>query len=119
MLTQPFWTIKTRVLLNTSPSVSEAQNIKLKSVEIWKHHGFRGFYLGLSMNLLLSLTGAAQMYIYEGSKLLYDYVLPSSPFGEKNFVCGGISKVLSTILTYPLTTIRTRAQQTQYINNAN
>ncbi len=59
------------------------------------------------------------MYIYEGSKILYDYVLPSSSFGEKNFVCGGISKVLSTILTYPLTTIRTRAQQTQFINDAN
>jgi solute carrier family 25 folate transporter 32 len=37
--------------------------------------------------------------------------------GEKSFVCGAISKLFSTIITYPLTTIRTRVQQNQYISN--
>lgn len=35
-------------------------------------HGIRGFYKGLSMNLLLSSNRALQMLAYEGSKTLYD-----------------------------------------------
>lgn len=46
-----------------------------------RHHGFTGFYLGLSMNLLLSLTGAIQMYTYEGSKIIYDKVIHTSLLG--------------------------------------
>ena len=80
-ITQPFWVIKTRILLNTDNNISQFQNIKNKSIEVWKHHGFRGLYLGLSMNILLSMTGAIQMYIYEGSKLIYDHLLGSTAFG--------------------------------------
>lgn len=69
------------------------------------------------MNLLLSLTGALQMYVYEGSKMAYDLLMGKSILGEKEFICGSISKLISTVVTYPLTTIRTRAQQNQFINN--
>jgi len=69
------------------------------------------------MNLLLSLTGAIQMYVYEGSKIIYDYVFVKELIGEKSFVCGAVSKLLSTVITYPLTTIRTRVQQTQYVSS--
>lgn len=114
IITQPFWVIKTRMLLNTSPLIGQYTNLKNKTNEIWKQHGFKGFYLGLKMNLLLSLTGALQMYIYEGSKIVYLKLFRSSSFDEQNFICGSISKFLSSIITFPLTTIRTRAQQKQF-----
>lgn len=54
------------------------------------------------------------MYVYEGSKLLYDQLrLPESPLGEKHFVCGALSKICSIFLSYPITTLRTRIQQSQ------
>lgn len=57
------------------------------------------------------------MYTYEGSKIIYDKVIHTSLLGQRNFICGAISKLLSTGVTYPLTTIRTRAQQTQFITD--
>lgn len=57
------------------------------------------------------------MYAYEGSKLLYDALLiPQTKLLEKNFIAGSISKIITGLIMYPLTTIRTRIQQNQYIN---
>ena len=58
------------------------------------------------------------MYIYEGSKILYEKLqIPQSSFGEKNFICGSISKIISVMITYPITTVRTRIQQDQYFHD--
>lgn len=58
------------------------------------------------------------MYLYEGSKILYEALkIPESKYSEKNFICGSFSKFFGVLLTYPLTTIRTRVQQNQYFNN--
>ena len=57
------------------------------------------------------------MYVYEGSKLVYDQLqIPQTKMAEKNFICGSISKLISVLITYPITTIRTRIQQNQFIN---
>ncbi len=59
------------------------------------------------------------MYVYEGSKLLYDRMeIPQSPISEKHFICGSLSKVFSVLLSYPITTLRTRIQQSQYVSNS-
>lgn len=64
------------------------------------------------------MNGVLQMYLYEGSKILYEELeLPESGFSEKNFICGSLSKLIAIFITYPLTTIRTRVQQNQYFNN--
>lgn len=64
------------------------------------------------------MTGALQMYSYEGSKLLYEYFkIEGSSWREKNFICGGFSKIFTTVLTYPFTTIRTRIQQDQFFDH--
>lgn len=58
------------------------------------------------------------MFTYEGSKKMYDSMnIPQSMFSEKNFFCGALSKFVAVIITYPLTTVRTRAQQNQYIKD--
>jgi hypothetical protein len=32
IVTQPFWVVKTRVLLNTNPTLTEFQNMKISSI---------------------------------------------------------------------------------------
>jgi hypothetical protein len=63
-MTQPMWVIKTRMLLNTKKNIKEGSNIILTIKEINQQHKFKGFYKGLSMNLLLSFSGAVQMFVY-------------------------------------------------------
>lgn len=80
----------------------------------------RGFAKGLMLSLILSFSGVIQMYIYEASKAFYDYAnLPQSALEEKTFICGSISKVWAVMVTYPITTVRTRIQQNQFFNNRN
>ncbi len=56
------------------------------------------------------------MYTYEGAKILYDKLnIPTSPLDEKHFVCGSLSKIFSVLLSYPITTMRTRIQQNQFV----
>lgn len=60
------------------------------------------------------------MYVYEGSKILYDkFGIPESHFGEKSFFCGSLSKIFSVLLSYPITTMRTRIQQNQFVGEGN
>ena len=56
------------------------------------------------------------MYVYEGAKILYEKLnIPESPLSEKHFLCGSLSKVFSVMLSYPITTLRTRIQQNQFV----
>jgi solute carrier family 25 (mitochondrial folate transporter), member 32 len=116
VVTQPFWVIKTRMLLNVRPRTGEFRNFFEKAREIYGQYGVRGYMKGLSLNLWLSLLGISQMFFYEGSKLAYDALaIPETALSEKSFICGGISKVCSGLILYPLTTVRTRIQQNQFI----
>ena len=56
------------------------------------------------------------MYTYEGAKILYERLnIPVSCLDEKHFLCGSLSKVFSVMMSYPITTMRTRIQQNQYV----
>lgn len=88
--------------------------------EIYKQHGFKGFLKGLQLSLVLATTGVVQMYLYEGAKIMYEqFNIPESRFEEKHLICGGISKIVSVLVSYPLTTIRTRIQQNQFVGSNN
>jgi solute carrier family 25 folate transporter 32 len=120
LLTQPIWVIKTRMLLNINRKISEYQNFKKQVKQIYSQYGLRGFLKGLQLSLILSFSGVIQMYTYEGSKLLYENLeIPESAMSEKHFICGSISKVFSALLSYPITTLRTRIQQNQFVNSTN
>ena len=71
ILTQPIWVIKTWMLLDTNLNISESQNLIGKIREIFSQNGIKGFYKGLSMNLILSFNGALQMSTYEFAKYIY------------------------------------------------
>jgi hypothetical protein len=83
--------------------------------EIYRQNGFKGYLKGLPLSLILSFYGAIQMYVYEGSKILYDmFSIPQTSYSEKHFLCGSLSKMVSVFMSYPITTIRTRIQQNQF-----
>jgi solute carrier family 25 folate transporter 32 len=118
LVTQPLWVIKTRMLLNTNPSITDMQNFKFSCQQIVKHHGLAGYSRGLSISLLLSVSGVIQMYLYEGFKKAYDSLnVPQTQALEKSFFCGGLSKLLTVGISYPFTTIRTRIQQNQFLKD--
>ena len=104
------------MLLNVNKKISEFQNLKNQSIEIYRQHGVAGFLKGLQLSIILSFSGVVQMYVYEGAKILYEKLsIPESPLSEKHFLCGALSKVFSVLLSYPITTMRTRIQQNQFV----
>jgi solute carrier family 25 folate transporter 32 len=118
LITQPLWVIKTRMLLNTKPGISDMQNFAFSCRQIVQQHGLIGYARGLGISIILSASGVAQMYFYEAFKKGYDSIgIPQTWASEKIFICGGLSKLLSVCISYPLTTVRTRVQQNQYIKN--
>lgn len=107
------------MLLNTDSKVNQFTNFISKTKEIYHHHRLIGFTKGLSVNLVLAVLGVAQMYVYEGSKVVYNLLeIPQSKYLQKNFIAGALSKIISGAIMYPLTTVRTRIQQNQYVNNS-
>lgn len=57
------------------------QNAGDKMLEIYRQNGMRGFLKGINLSLLLSFSGVLQMYIYEGSKLVYQTLnIPQTRF---------------------------------------
>jgi solute carrier family 25 (mitochondrial folate transporter), member 32 len=119
LTTQPLWVVRTRMLLNTNPHLSDYKSFILCSRQIMRQHGWWGYARGLDLSLILAGTGVLQMYTYEGAKKLYDRLdIPQSFLSEKRFFCGALSKFFSVVLSYPITTVRTRAQQNQYIRSA-
>lgn len=70
------------------------------------------------MNILLSSNRALQMLAYEGSQALYDKLnIPQSGLMERNFICGGIAKIANVFVIYPMTTLRTRIIQNQFVKS--
>ena len=74
---------------------------------IWKKEGFNGYMKGNGANVVRVFPFTAfQFYFYELFKLLL------FPKGEKNvykmkLICGGLSGMVTSSLTYPLDLIRT------------
>lgn len=119
LVTQPLWVVKTRMLLNVNKQISEWGNLRRQVVQLHQQYGVRGFLKGLQLSLVLSFSGVVQMYVYEGAKLLYDHFqIPVTALGERAFLCGSLSKVGSVLLSYPITTMRTRLQQNQFVGEA-
>ena len=110
------WVIRTRMLLNTKKNINEGSNILFTVKQIKEQHGIKGYYKGFSMNILLSSNRALQMLAYEASQSLYDKLkIPQSVLMERNFVCGSIAKIANVFVIYPLTTLRTRIVQNQFV----
>ena len=118
IVTQPLWVVKTRMLLNTTTGINELNNFLFSTKQIYKQSGLMGYSKGLGLSLILSFSGVIQMYTYEVLKMGYEYFqIPTTALLEKNFLCGGGSKIFVVLVSYPITTVRTRIQQNQYVKD--
>jgi len=118
-LTNPIWLIKNRMQLQQRNSVDSGTNYKSTwdAVKvISKEEGFRGLYKGVGLSLLNNIHGVIQLVTYEQLRLFVINNMGSDR--EKQslsffyaITTAACSKVLSQLVTYPITTVRTRVQQ--------
>lgn len=109
VITNPMWVIKTRIMLQRNSKYWYGETLEAVK-KIWKVDGAKGYFSGLVPGLVLCLNGAFQLYCYE----LLKEVLQSQDSTQKTALAGGSSKVLSTLLLYPMQTVMIRLQQEQY-----
>ena len=115
LLMQPVFVLKTRRLLDQR---REAGYQRLGSLfrEVYSQHGILGFYRGYTLSLMLGLYGVGQISTYKYLKALSD-----GAYGDAktpNWVIGAmgaVSRLLTSCVLHPLTTVRTRFQQNQFV----
>ena len=129
MIVQPVWVLKTRRLLD-SKGGGDIKRSKDLAKEVWRQHGFPGFYRGFALSLALGLYGTIQITSYSTIK---DFVVSARSqasndietlgetqkpqFGLKSYeiiTLGMVSRLISSAFLHPLTTVRTRYQQNQF-----
>ena len=77
---------------------------------MWKHEGFYGFFKGNGVNVVrVAPFSAFEFFFYEFYKSkLFEFLNmdTSTPFSK--LVCGGMTGITASTLTYPLDLIRTK-----------
>lgn len=107
--TNPLWVIKTRVMLQQYHSGWMSDTLEAGR-KIYRLEGLKGYWSGLPAGLILSSNGAVQLYLYETIK---QWSPVASAVGTAS-IAGGLSKLLSSVLLYPMQTVMVRLQQEQY-----
>ncbi|OWB56811.1 hypothetical protein B5S28_g2725 [[Candida] boidinii] len=125
ILTNPIWVIKTRMITSRLNDKNLPKNYYYNSIidgfyKIYKNEGLKGYYKGLSPALLNVSQGALQFAIYDTLK---SYINNTSN-GERlttfqYLYSSAISKMVSTIVFYPLQILRSRLQAIPYDNTHN
>ncbi|OBA18693.1 uncharacterized protein OGAPODRAFT_15348 [Ogataea polymorpha] len=107
--TNPIWVIKTRMISTSRTTPGAYISIVDGFRQIYRHEGIFGFYRGLSPALLSVSQGALQFSIYDTVK---NHILTtSSHMSAAQYLCASaVSKMVSTIVFYPLQVIRSRLQ---------
>ena len=107
-ITSPIWTVKTRLILQQNSTYWYGDTLEVVK-KIWKLDGIKGFFAGLVPGLMLCSNGAFNLYFYEMQKeIIHNH---STLFIG---LIGMNSKLLASILTYPLQLIMINLQQEQY-----
>lgn len=116
IILNPFYTIKVWLLLDVK-KYKKKMNI-LKAVQkIHKIYGKKGFYRGFVSTYFLTFNKTLGIFFNDIFKFEFNNFY-STNFG--NFFLGGLAKLLSSTLTYPISTIRTRVMQNQeFLANEN
>ena len=74
---------------------------------MWKHEGFYGFFKGNGVNVVrVAPFSAFEFFFYEFYKAQIFNNETSSPL--KKLICGGMTGITASTLTYPLDLIRTK-----------
>lgn len=103
-LTNPIWVVKTQCCLQYERAHRPVSSV-IK--EIARKRGAAGFYRGFVPGLANTLHGGIQMSVYELLKRL-------NPLGSgraADALNGGVSKAITMIILYPITTVKVRLQE--------
>lgn len=108
LVTNPFWEVNMRQVTANARTVEQGPVAAM--ADIVKNEGFRGLYSGVVPAMMLVSSPMTQFFFYDLSLRMLstgdDMAALLTPF--YNFVLGAWSKALSTVVTYPLQTARTR-----------
>lgn len=116
-LTSPLANVVTRKQTSHVPS-NHRQNSKIEkeslraiALEIKREKGIRGFWSGYTASLILTLNPSLTFFFFESLKLS---LLPrnkrSDPSPRQIFFLAAVSKALASIITYPFSLAKSRAQ---------
>lgn len=122
-LTNPLWVVKTRLQLQRRERASAPGSARSPAAgpqyrglydglrRVAAEEGVRGLYAGLGPSLLLVSHGMFQFAAYESlrAQATSQGALPLS--APSAALCGAASKLLASLLTYPVQVLRSRLQQ--------
>ena len=106
IFSNPIWMLNTRLAINKEKKVSILKIIQ----EIIEKEGILAFFKGVVPNLILVLNPIINFVVYERLKKLSLRKYKSErkiPFSAI-FVMSSIGKILATIFTYPILTVRVK-----------
>jgi len=106
VLTNPLWLIKLRVQLDATQ-----QGPLAAAAGILRKDGVAGLFRGLVPALLLTSNGAIQLAAYEELKAMNRAHRGSQGDTFEHLVMGAGSKIVATLVTYPLQVAKTRMQR--------
>lgn len=110
LIINPFYTIKTWIYCDTNTEKNKKINFKKAISKIYSQNGIKGFYRGAIPTLAMAFSGTFTVGINEF--LRSHFKTDISDFSS-NFFFGGISRIISSSIFYPIATIRTRVMQNQ------
>lgn len=110
----PFTVIKTRVILATTPEKWYKEVIEA-AYKIYRVDGIKGFWSGFVPGMFLSLNGAFSLYFYQ----LFQHSFNTEKSSGKIMISGGLAKILSSLMFYPIFNVRIKLQQQQKIKYMN
>lgn len=100
LVTNPFWVIQSRMTF-----AKDGSNFFRTTVKMVQSEGVLSIFKGLEASLILTINPIIQFFVYESIKHKFAY---SEYVSLVNFLAGGISKAIATVLTYPYQLIRTK-----------
>ncbi|MBA3284301.1 MAG: hypothetical protein H0U27_04490 [Nitrosopumilus sp.] len=112
----PLYVIKTLKQIQQKDGTNAMPSSWSIAKSLWKEGGFKYFYRGLSVSILGSSEMISQFIIYEKFKnsdalSRFNNIIGSDNNFSTSALAGGLSKMTTTVIFYPLDVIRTRMRE--------
>ena len=104
VMANPFWFLNTRMTLDGDGKKSMVQTAK----EIYQSEGIGAFYKGVLPNMILVLNPIINFVVYEALKKYLTMNDKDKTGALKIFISSSIGKLLATLATYPILTMRVK-----------
>lgn len=113
LLTNPFWVVNARQLTETEAAKTRRLSWWQALAVILKQEGLWGLWSGLLPALVLTANPAIQFFTAQWLAVLLLRRLGRGRITWRAFFVGGTSKMVSTVATYPIQTLRTCLQSSE------